>query len=266
MDCTTIVPTLSGSELFGHEKGAFTGADRPRAGAFAAANGGTLFLDEIGELPLGLQAELLRVLQEHTYKRVGGDAWAHSEFRLVSATNRDLVADQAQGLFRSDLYHRIASGVVRLPPLRERTEDVEDLFAHFLREAMGTPAVTVSKPVLSMLRGRAFPGNLRELRQLAQAVAARHPGVGPITPGDVPPTERPSGFAVPRVSAHRLLAEAVRDCLRAGISLRDLKSTVGDLAVDIALADSGGNAHEAAALLGVTDRAVQLRKRDRRAE
>ena len=261
LDCTTIMPTLSGSELFGHEKGAFTGADRSRAGAFAAADNGTLFLDEIGELPLGLQAELLRVLQEHTYKRVGGDVWARSEFRLVSATNRDLVDDQRTGRFRSDLYHRIASGVVRLPPLRERPEDLESLFAHFLEEALGPDPVAVTQPVLAMLRERPFHGNLRELRQLAQAIAARHPGSGPITPGDVPPAERPDRSPVRRQGARELLAQGVRHCLQAGISLPDLKATVGDLAVDIALADSGGNAHEAAGLLGVTDRAVQLRKR-----
>src|SRR6478735_8899545 len=133
VDCTTIVASLSGSELFGHEKGAFTGADRARAGAFAAADGGTLFLDEIGELPLALQGELLRVLQEGTFKRVGGDTWSRTRFRLVSATNRDLESEQRAGRFRSDLYHRIASGVVHLPPLRERTEDLEALFEHFRR-------------------------------------------------------------------------------------------------------------------------------------
>ena len=132
-DCTTIVPTLSGSELFGHERGAFTGAVSTRPGAFAAANGGTLFLDEVGELPAQLQAELLRVLQEHVYKRVGSDVWQRTTFRLVAATNRDLVAEQARGGFRRDLFYRLASGVVRLPTLAERTEDIEPLFRHFLR-------------------------------------------------------------------------------------------------------------------------------------
>jgi len=191
VDCTTIVPSLSGSELFGHEKGAFTGADRPRGGAFAAADGGTLFLDEVGELPLVLQAELLRVLQEGTYKRVGGDTWSRTRFRLVSATNRDLDAEQRSGRFRSDLYHRVASGVVRLPPLRERGEDLAELFRHFLAEAAGRD-LAVSGGVLAMLHERDFPGNLRELRQLAYAVAARHVGPGEVTPGDVPPGYRPA--------------------------------------------------------------------------
>src|SRR6478672_4383254 len=97
LDCTTVVPDLSGSELFGHEKGAFTGAVSARDGAFALANGGTLFLDEVGELPMGLQIQLLRVLQEHTYKRIGSNLWHKTDFRLVCATNRELGRDQAQG-------------------------------------------------------------------------------------------------------------------------------------------------------------------------
>lgn len=127
LDCATVVPSLSGSEFFGHEKGAFTGAVGPRDGAFALANGGTLFLDEIGELPLNLQAELLRVIQEGTYKRVGSNTWHTTDFRLVSATNRDLAADQKAGRFRLDLYYRIAAWQFRLPPLRERREDIEPL-------------------------------------------------------------------------------------------------------------------------------------------
>src|SRR5262249_683962 len=120
VDCTTIVPGLSGSEFFGHERGAFTGAINTRDGAFALANGGTLFLDEIGELPQPMQAELLRVIQERKYKRVGSNAWQHTDFRLVSATNMDLESGVAKGAFRGDLYYRIAGWVCRTPPLRER--------------------------------------------------------------------------------------------------------------------------------------------------
>jgi transcriptional regulator with GAF, ATPase, and Fis domain len=260
VDCTTIVPSLSGSELFGHEKGAFTGADRARAGAFAAADGGTLFLDEIGELPLTLQAELLRVLQEGTYKRVGGDTWSRTRFRLVSATNRDLGSEQRQGRFRSDLYHRIASGIVRLPPLRERTEDLEALFEHFLAEAAGHH-LDVAPSVVALLRDRDFPGNLRELRQLAYAVAARHAGPGAVSPGDVPPEYRPPRDAPePVASSRRLLDLAVHAALAEGLSLPALKTLVGDVAVQAALQESNGSAKRAAAMLGVTDRAVQLRR------
>ena len=261
VDCTTIVPSLSGSELFGHEKGAFTGADRARAGAFAAADGGTLFLDEIGELPLALQAELLRVLQEGTYKRVGGDTWSRTRFRLVSATNRDLEGEQRAGRFRSDLYHRIASGVVRLPPLRERTDDLETLFAHFLAEAAGHP-LDITPSVVALLRERDYPGNLRELRQLAYAVVARHAGPGPVSPGDVPPRYRPERDAPePAMSSRGLIDRAVRAALAEGLGLPDLKTLVGDVAVEAALEESDGSARRAAALLGVTERAVQLRRK-----
>ena len=261
VDCTTIVASLSGSELFGHEKGAFTGADRARAGAFAAADGGTLFLDEIGELPLALQGELLRVLQEGTFKRVGGDTWSRTRFRLVSATNRDLESEQRAGRFRSDLYHRIASGVVHLPPLRERTEDLEALFEHFLAEAAGRP-VGVAPSVLALLHDRDYPGNVRELRQLAYAVAARHAGPGVVSPGDVPPRYRPDDHAPPPVaSSRRLLDRAVRAALAEGLTLAELKTLVGDVAVDTALEESDGSARRAAAMLGVTDRAVQLRRK-----
>ena len=124
LDCTTIAPELSGSEFFGHERGAFTGAVAARDGAFALADGGTLFLDEVGELPPPLQAELLRVIQEHTYKRVGSNTWQTTRFRLVCATNRDLLEEVARGRFRQDLYYRIAGWSRRLPPLRERPEDI----------------------------------------------------------------------------------------------------------------------------------------------
>src|SRR4029450_8247587 len=123
VDCTTIVPELSGSELFGHERGAFTGAVGTREGAFALADGGTLFLDEVGELPLPLQGQLLRVVQARMYKRVGGNHWHRTEFRLVCATNRDLAREVERDAFRSDFYYRIANWPCRLPPLGERRGD-----------------------------------------------------------------------------------------------------------------------------------------------
>ncbi|MGZ4288786.1 MAG: sigma 54-interacting transcriptional regulator, partial [Solirubrobacteraceae bacterium] len=134
VDCTTIVPTLSGSEFFGHERGSFTGAVSPRDGAFALADGGTLFLDEVGELPTALQAELLRVVQEGTYKRVGSNTWNKTSFRLVCATNRELLEEAGEGRFRRDLYYRIAGSSFRLPALRERSQDILILISHFLSE------------------------------------------------------------------------------------------------------------------------------------
>ena len=135
LDCTTVVSELSGSEFFGHERGAFTGAVGPRQGAFALANGGTLFLDEVGELPPGLQAELLRVVQEHTYKPVGGNTWHKTDFRLVSASNRELLAETGKGSFRPDLYYRLTSWTCQLPRLSDRCEDIPLLAVAFVRQA-----------------------------------------------------------------------------------------------------------------------------------
>ena len=134
LDCATTVPELSGSEFFGHERGAFTGAVHARDGAFALADKGTLFLDEVGELPMPVQAQLLRAVQEHTYKRVGGNAWETADFRLVCATNKDLYETVQQGKFRHDLYYRIATWIITLPPLRDRRQDILPLARHFMRQ------------------------------------------------------------------------------------------------------------------------------------
>ena len=131
LDCTTVSPELAGSEFFGHERGAFTTAVAAREGAFALADRGTLFLDEVGELPLALQAELLRVIQERVYKRVGSNTWKQVNFRLICATNRNLLEEEARGAFRRDFYYRIASWTCALPPLRARREDILPLTRHF---------------------------------------------------------------------------------------------------------------------------------------
>ena len=181
-DCTTVVPTLSGSEFFGHERGAFTGAVAARDGAFARADRGTLFLDEIGELPLPLQAELLRVTQEGTYKRVGSDGWRDTQFRLICATNRPLQDAVERGQFRSDLYYRISAWDCELPPLRQRREDVLPLASHFLSELIPElESPTFDPAVTDFIARREYPGNIRELRLLMARVAARHVGNGPVT-------------------------------------------------------------------------------------
>jgi DNA-binding NtrC family response regulator len=196
VDCSTIVPSLSGSELFGHERGAFTGAVAARDGAVAVADGGTLFLDEVGELPPALQAELLRVVQEGTYKRVGSNRWQRTRFRLVCATNRDLPAECDAGRFRPDLFFRLAAATIRLPSLRERPQDIPCLAEHFLQERDGV-APALSAPVRELLETRAYPGNVRDLKQLMARIGLRHVGPGPVTFGDVPPEERARGAGVP---------------------------------------------------------------------
>ncbi|WP_127127385.1 sigma 54-interacting transcriptional regulator [Georgenia sp. SYP-B2076] len=262
VDCTTVVPTLLGSELFGHEKGAFTGASGARLGAFALADGGTLLLDEVGELPTDLQPALLRVVQEGTYKAVGGTRWHRARFRLVAATNRDLLAEAEAGRFRRDLYYRLAAATVRVPPLRERPEDIVPLFRHFLAAARpGEPAPGITPEVAAVVTDRDYPGNVRDLRQLAVRVAARHVGDGPVTPGDLPPDDRPAVGAVPTTRARGWaddLAVAVRGALVAGVGLRRLKETTAALATEVALAEGGGAAG-AARLLGVSRRAVDYR-------
>jgi transcriptional regulator with GAF, ATPase, and Fis domain len=280
VDCTTVVPTLSGSEFFGHERGAFTGAVATRQGAFARANRGTLFLDEVGELPPPLQAELLRVVQEGTYKRVGSDVWQHTSFRLVCATNRNLGEEQAGGRFRRDLYYRIAAVTVRLPPLRERTADVLPLFRHFLAELAPGGAAPELDPVVSqLLVARAYPGNVRDLRQLALRVSNRHVGPGPVSAGDLPEEERPrpgwpaagagpegdDGAGPATAGGREPDWEApARLALARGTSLRELREAAADAAVRVAIEGAGGNLRRAAATLGVTDRALQLRRAERR--
>jgi transcriptional regulator with GAF, ATPase, and Fis domain len=260
VDCTTVVPTLSGSEFFGHEKGAFTGAVATRDGAFALADRGTLFLDEIGDLPLPLQGELLRVVQEGMYKRVGSNVWRRTSFRLLCATNRDLLEESAAGRFRKDLYYRIAAWKCRLPNLRERLEDIPLLTRHFL--AQSRPGATVpplDDAVNEMLLAREYPGNVRELRQLVSRIGSRHEGPGPITVGDVPAEERPVPDWQNGVWSDDRLEQCIRQAIAHGVTLRELIRVVGETAVRVATVDEG-SLRGAARRLGVTDRALQLRK------
>jgi transcriptional regulator with GAF, ATPase, and Fis domain len=263
LDCTTIVPTLSGSEFFGHERGAFTGAIEARDGAFALADGGTLFLDEVGELPSPLQAELLRVVQEGTYKRVGGNTWQRTRFRLVSATHRDLAEDAAADRFRRDFLYRIASCRCRLPPMRERDEDVLVLTDHFLERTSGA-APPLDPIVARYLASRAYPGNVRELEHLVEQIARRHVGPGPITLGDLPSGERPDDDDVPVPWRNGDFATSIRCAVRAGAGLKEIGDAAADIAVDAALDEAHGSVRGASERLGVTTRALQLRSARRR--
>ncbi|MBX3234035.1 MAG: sigma 54-dependent Fis family transcriptional regulator [Labilithrix sp.] len=162
VDCGAISPSLVESELFGHVRGAFTGADREREGAFEAADGGTLFLDEIGELPLELQPKLLRALENREVRRVGQNRGKRVDVRVIAATNRDLEPEVNRGRFREDLYYRLAKLTVRIPPLRERLDDVPLLARAFL-QALGRPRA-IDDAVLADLARHDWPGNVRELR------------------------------------------------------------------------------------------------------
>jgi transcriptional regulator with PAS, ATPase and Fis domain len=181
-DCGAIAPNLAESELLGHERGAFTGAVASHAGAFERAHSGTLFLDEIGELPTDLQPRLLRVLESRRVRRVGGTQDRPLDVRVVAATHRDLRADVAAGRFRQDLYFRLGAAVVRIPPLRERFDDLP-LLVPALLEDLGYGDLRVAEGTLAALRGHAWPGNVRELKNaLACAVAFVEPDAQVLEP------------------------------------------------------------------------------------
>jgi DNA-binding NtrC family response regulator len=171
VNCAAIPETLLESELFGHVKGAFTGADREREGKCSRANGGTLFLDEIGDMPLSLQPKLLRLLEERVFERVGSDRQITADFRIIVATHRNLNECCNQGSFRRDLFHRLNIFPITIPPLRERKEDILQLAEHFLcnlRLHQGKPLPGLSKAALELMMAHDWPGNVRELRNLLE--------------------------------------------------------------------------------------------------
>jgi len=266
LDSATVVPELSGSEFFGHERGAFTGAIGRRDGAFALAHRGTLFLDEVGELPEVLQAQLLRVVQERTYKRVGGNQWFEVDFRLICATNRDLNAEVEKKNFRVDFFYRIGTWTFRLPPLRERREHILPLAEHFARQALRACAVVgggepanpwpslLDARVCEFLLRRNYPGNVRELRQVVERLCARHVGTGPLSAGDIPPDDLPP--ASERAEPH--LDRAVGEAVQRGFGLKEISQVARGAAIRAALSAAARNVPRAAKMLKVTDRALQL--------
>jgi two-component system response regulator AtoC len=188
VNCASLAESMLESELFGHERGAFTGATAQHRGLFEVAEGGTLFLDEVGDVPAKMQAELLRVLQEGEVRRIGGSTAVNVNVRVISATNRDLGSEVASGRMRQDLVYRLNVVSVRVPPLRERGDDIVALTHHLAaRHAaiLGRPAPHVSDEAIALIRHHAWPGNVRELENaLSRAVAMSQHGV--ILPGDLP--------------------------------------------------------------------------------
>jgi DNA-binding NtrC family response regulator len=174
IDCSSMVGPLMESELFGHAKGAFTGAATAKIGLIELANGGTAFFDEIGELPLDLQAKLLRVLQEKEFRPVGSLATRRSDFRVIAATNRDLAKEVERGTFRRDLYFRLNVVNIRLAPLRERKEDIPALISHFLTRMNGNYSLTTE--TMEVMQGYDWPGNIRELENCLQHMVAVNTG------------------------------------------------------------------------------------------
>ena len=178
VNCGAIPPDLLESELFGHEKGSFTGAIAARAGRFEVAEGGTLFLDEIGDMSLPMQVKLLRVLQERTFERVGSNHSRQCDVRIVAATHRDLEEAIEEGRFRADLYYRLNVFPIEMPPLRERVEDLELLTGNIIRRCAdsGLDPVTVTPAAFRILRHHSWPGNIRELSNLLERLCVLYPG------------------------------------------------------------------------------------------
>jgi two-component system NtrC family response regulator len=189
VDCASLPETLMESVLFGHKKGAFTSADTSAAGLIAQANGGTLFLDEIGELPMSAQKTFLRVLEEKKYRPVGDDREMTSRFRLIAATNRDLKTMAASGTFRTDLYHRLTSYVITVPPLRERKEDIKALAQHYTDKFCtehGLPAKALLPETLGILTQYQWPGNVRELVNVVEGAVLTDPDLELVYPMQLP--------------------------------------------------------------------------------
>jgi DNA-binding NtrC family response regulator len=231
-DCGAVARNLIESELFGHVKGAFTGAVGERQGAFERANGGTLFLDEIGELSLDLQPKLLRVLEQRQLRRVGGGDDRPVDVRIIAATNRDLETQVREGLFRQDLFFRLSMAVLHVPPLRDRDGDLAPLVEHFVADS--GRALTVAPETLAVLARYEWPGNVRELRNVVTAAAAIADG-GALEPRHLiffrPQKRRPS---IPKF-------------LLAGQSLEALEKA----AIDQTLRQFDGNRTKAARALGI---------------
>lgn len=172
VDCGSLPPTLVASELFGHDRGAFTGAERRREGAFERAHGGTLFLDEIGELPLDVQPVLLGALERRRFRRLGSSQEVSVDVRVIAATHRDLRSSANDGSFRADLYFRLAVARVVIPALRDRLEDLEPLVRHFVEQLTGEPDLPFDAATLHSLQGHRFSGNVRELRNMVEGALA----------------------------------------------------------------------------------------------
>ena len=257
-NCSALAPSLIESELFGHMKGAFTGADRDQAGLFETANGGTIFLDEIGELPLDAQVKLLRVLENREIRRVGSPKSIPVEIRVVAATNRNLATMSRAGGFREDLYYRLNVGVVELPPLRDRLEDIELLADHFLQgfaRKFAFDRPELSQDVLERFRTYGWPGNVRELSNVLERASIMANG-GPIQIDHLPAELREGETIAEPLETTE--PETTNDEVEMDLSLQAAERDQIRRALDSA----GGKRVAAARLLGLSRRTL-YRKLDK---
>ena len=270
LNCAAMPDGLIESALFGHEKGAFTGATARTAGAFERAHGGTLLLDEISEMRLDLQAKLLRVLQEHEFERVGGHQAIKVDVRLIATTNRDLRAEVEAGRFRADLFYRLNVVPIRTPPLRERKEDLPVLVQHFARRAaeeIGVPLNSIAPEAMDLLMQYSWPGNVRELANAVERAVILSRG-NPLRPdvfhGMLDSALRPAALAPPGITAHSSAPAAPGTAPDGGAAF-NLDALEG-VAIQRALVATGGNRSKAAKLLGISERTLRNKLNVRRDE
>ena len=269
LNCAAIPENLLESELFGHEKGAFTGADRRRIGKFEQCNGGTLFLDEIGDMPLALQAKILRVLQEQSFERVGGNETIRTDVRLIAASHRDLKLLSAEEKFRPDLYYRLGVFTIHLPPLRERGDDLPLLVESYLRRysrELGREVRELAPEALERLRSYRWPGNIRELQSILKQALLRATGTV-LLPAFLPEPLGGTGQSAllssaggePEVEAwivHQRLGPDVRDLYA------DAHRELDRLLLPRVMEYARGSQHQAAFLLGIARQTLRLKLRD----
>jgi transcriptional regulator with GAF, ATPase, and Fis domain len=268
LNCAAIPEHLLESELFGHEKGAFSGADRRRIGKFEQCNGGTILLDEIGDMPAALQAKILRLLQEQTFERVGGNETIHTNVRIVASTHRDLSAMTAEGRFRADLYYRLSVFGIHLPPLRDRREDLSLLARSFVQrygQDMGREICDVADEAMEILQSYHWPGNIRELQSVIKQSILR--GHGRVLVAEfLPDFIRANGNSetVRSISTELGLDAYIRNQL--AVESRELYAkTHGELdrfLLSRVLNHAKGNQRLAADLLGIARQTLRLRLRE----
>jgi two-component system nitrogen regulation response regulator GlnG len=271
INSAAIPENLLESELFGHEKGAFTGADRRRIGKFEQCNGGTIFLDEIGDMPLATQGKILRLLQDQTFERVGGNETVRTDVRLIAATHRDLRARAAANEFRPDLYYRLGVFTIHLPPLRERGDDLEMLVRHYLRRfsrELGRDVRDIAPEALDCLRAHPWPGNIRELQSVLKQ-ALLHASGTVLLPNFLPD-------ALCRTAAGAVDAESpaaddlgLRACIRKRLARGDAADVydevhreVDRVLLTLALDHARGSQRQASRVLGIARQTLRMKLRE----
>jgi two-component system nitrogen regulation response regulator GlnG len=266
LNCAAIPENLLESELFGHEKGAFTGADRRRIGKFEQCSGGTILLDEIGDMPLSLQAKVLRLLQEQTFERVGGNETLQTDVRIIASTHRDLEARAAEEKFRPDLYYRLGVFTIHLPPLRERGDDIAMLARHFVERfsrELARKVRDIAPEAMDLLRSHSWPGNIRELQSVLKQAILQSQGTM-LLPAFLPTRSAaardslvatPAGASDVEMFVRRRLSRSVEDLYA------DTHRHVDRILLPIVLEFTHGNHREAARLLGISRQTMRMKLR-----